>query len=255
MLALSHLPESKHLLLRQLAEDLDAQSLSWLSGYFAGLASHGSDAVPAQKRSALAATPAVQARPLTILYGSQTGNAKRVAEALFEQVRAAGLNARLVRADRYTTRELKDEQLLYIVISTQGDGEPPDDAIGFVEFLGSRRAPKLSSLRYAVLGLGDSSYPDFRGIARKLDERLCELGATRVHEVVLADRDIDTSAKPWSQSALGQARTVLEQADTPPSASVTPLHPKTSRYTREAPFLAELLLNQPITAPESDKDV
>ncbi len=255
MLALSHLPESKHVLLRQLTEDLDTQSLSWLSGYFAGLASHGPAAAPAQKLAALAATPAAAPRPLTILYGSQTGNAKRVAEALFEQVRARGLNARLLRADRYTTRELKDEQLLYIVISTQGDGEPPDDAIGFVEFLGSRRAPKLPSLSYAVLGLGDSSYPSFCGIARQLDERLSELGATRVHEVGLADLDIDTIAKPWTQKALEQAQAVLKQADTPPSASVTPLHPKASRYSREAPFEAELLLNQPITAPESGKDV
>src|SRR5690606_41434813 len=99
MLALSHLPESKHVLLRQLAEDLDTQSLNWLSGYFAGLASQGPAGAPAQKIAALAATPAVVPRPLTILYGSQTGNAKRVAEALSEQVRAAGLNARLVRAD------------------------------------------------------------------------------------------------------------------------------------------------------------
>jgi len=255
MLALSHLPESKHVLLRQLAEDLDTQSLNWLSGYFAGLASQGPAGAPAQKIAALAATPAVVPRPLTILYGSQTGNAKRVAEALFEQVRAAGLNARLVRADRYTTRELKDEQLLYIVISTQGDGEPPDDSIGFVEFLGSRRAPKLPSLSYAVLGLGDSSYPSFCGIARHLDERLAELGATRVHEVGQADLDIETVAKPWTQKALEQAQAVPKQADNPPSASVTPLHPKAGRYSREAPFQAELLLNQPITAPESDKDI
>ncbi|WP_397473645.1 assimilatory sulfite reductase (NADPH) flavoprotein subunit [Pusillimonas sp.] len=256
MLALSHLPESKHVLLKQLSEDLDTQSLSWLSGYFAGLARQAPAAHPAQKIAALAATPAAAPRPLTILYGSQTGNAKRAAETLFEQVRSAGLPARLVRADRYTTRELKDEQLLYIVISTQGDGEPPDDAIGFVEFLAGRRAPKLPSLNYAVLGLGDSSYPSFCGIARQIDDRLAELGATRVHDVGLADLDIDTVAKPWAQKAFEQAQVVLKQADQPPpSASVTPLHPKASRYTREAPFEAELLLNQPITAADSDKDV
>lgn len=254
MLALSHISESKHVLLKQLTEDLDAQSLTWLSGYFAGLAGQGAAVAPVQKIAALAATPAA-ARPLTILYGSQTGNAKRIAESLFEQIRATGLSARLVRADRYTTRELKDEQLLYLVISTQGDGEPPDDAIGFVEFLGSKRAPKLPSLNYAVLGLGDSSYPSFCGIAQQLDTRLAELGATRVHEVGMADLDIDTIATPWTKKALEQAQTVLKQSDALPTASVTPLHPKTSRYTREAPFHAELLLNQPITAPDSDKDV
>ena len=256
MLALSHLSESKHVLLKQLSEDLDNQSLSWLSGYFAGLASQAPASAPAQKIASVAATPAAAPRPLTVLYGSQTGNAKRVAEALFEQLRSTGLPARLVRADRYTTRELKDEQLLYVVISTQGDGEAPDDAIGFVEFLTGRRAPKLSSLNYAVLGLGDSSYPDFCGIARQIDERLAELGGTRLHDVGLADLDIDSIAKPWADKALEQAQVVLKQADqAPQSASITPLHPKGSRYTREAPFEAELLLNQPITAPGSDKDI
>lgn len=256
MLALSQIPESKHVLLKQLSEDLDDQSLSWLSGYFAGLASRAPAALPSQKIAALAATPAMAPRPLTVLYGSQTGNAKRVAEALFEQLRSAGLPARLVRADRYTTRELKDEQLLYVVISTQGDGEAPDDSMSFVEFLAGRRAPKLPGLNYAVLGLGDSSYPSFCGIASQIDARLAELGATRVHEVGLADLDIDTIAKPWTSKALEQAQSVLKQADPAlPSASVTPLHPKAARYTREAPFEAELLLNQPITAGDSDKDV
>lgn len=255
MLALTQIPESKQALLKQLAQDLDTQSLNWLSGYFAGLASGSPAGQSAQKIASVA--PAVAApRPLTVLYGSQTGNAKRVAEALYEQLRATGLSARLVRADRYSTRELKDEQLLYVVISTQGDGEAPDDAIGFVEFLSGRRAPKLPSLNYAVLGLGDSSYPDFCGIARRIDDRLAELGATRVHDLGTADLDIDTIAKPWSQKALEQARTVLAQNEQPlPSASVTPLHPKAGRFSREAPFEAELLLNQPLTASGSNKDI
>src|SRR5690606_16919236 len=105
-------------------------------------------------------------------------------------------------------------------------------------------------------GLGDSSYPDFCGIARRIDERLAELGATRIHDLGTADLDIDTIAKPWSQKALEQARAVLQQNDPQqPSASITPLHPKTGRFTRDAPFEAELLLNQPITAPGSDKDI
>src|SRR5690606_810121 len=255
MLAPSYLPESKHQLVTELAEGLESSALSWLSGYFAGVAQgrqiSSRTAPPPVVASVAGATTAQQ---LTVLYGSQTGNAKRVAEALAERAGGLGLNARLVRADRYATRELKDEQLLYIVMSTQGDGDPPDDSIAFVEFLSSRRAPKLPQLKYAVLGLGDSSYPIFCGIAQNIDARLEELGATRLHEVGTADLDIETVALPWQDTAIAQAQQVLKQSDAP-TASVTTLHPKAAKVTREQPFLAELLLNQPVTGRGSDKDV
>ncbi|NGM88691.1 assimilatory sulfite reductase (NADPH) flavoprotein subunit [Parapusillimonas sp. SGNA-6] len=265
MLAPSHLPESKHNLIAELATDLDSHALTWLSGYFAGMA-EGAAADAGMARHQLAArspalpvsvAPALSpAQRLTILYGSQTGNAKRIAEALADRANAAGLAHRLVRADRYATRELKDEHLLYIVMSTQGDGDPPDDALAFVEFLTSRRAPRLPQLKYAVLGLGDSSYPFFCGIAQRLDERLTELGAHRVHDVGMADLDIDTVALPWQEAAMAVAQRNLKPADGPaPTASVTPLRPAAAKVSREQPFLAELLLNQPITGRNSDKDV
>jgi sulfite reductase (NADPH) flavoprotein alpha-component len=252
MLAPSYLPESKHTLITELADGLESNALSWLSGYFAGVA---------QGRSANRAAPPVAAvagvnaaKQLTIVYGSQTGNAKRVAESLAERAGGLGLSARLLRADRYPTRELKDEDLLYIVMSTQGDGEPPDDSLAFVEFLSSRRAPKLPQLKYAVLGLGDSSYPMFCGIAQTIDARLAELGAERLYEVGTADLDVETVALPWGDAAIALAQKALKQTGAP-TASVTPLHPKASKATREQPFQAELLLNQPITGRGSDKDV
>jgi len=254
MLAPSYLPESKHTLITELADGLESNALSWLSGYFAGVA-QGKLAGRAAPPPVAAVAGVNAAKQLTIVYGSQTGNAKRVAESLAERAGGLDLNVRLLRADRYATRELKDEQLLYIVMSTQGDGEPPDDSLAFVEFLSSRRAPKLPQLKYAVLGLGDSSYPMFCGIAQTLDARLAELGAERLHEVGTADLDIETVALPWQDAAIAQAQKVLKQAGTPPTASITPLHPKASRASREQPFLAELLLNQPITGRGSDKDV
>uniref|UniRef100_UPI0033429F1B assimilatory sulfite reductase (NADPH) flavoprotein subunit n=1 Tax=Castellaniella defragrans TaxID=75697 RepID=UPI0033429F1B len=254
MLAPTHLPETKHALLANLADGLEPQALSWLSGYFAGLA-QGRQPSRAPAPLAVAAAP-TGAKRLTILYGSQTGNAKRIAEGLLQRVQSQGLDARLVRADQYPARELKEEQLLYVVMSTQGDGEPPDDAIALVEFLLSKRAPRLSRLKYAVLGLGDSSYPSFCGISQKIDERLAELGAERLQEAGAADLDIETVAAPWQDTALGHIRRQLKQAaEAPAGATITPLRAQPGKVTRDQPFQAELLLNQRITGRDSDKDI
>lgn len=254
--------------LDRLALELDGPGLWWLSGYAAGLARSRVGLQPAAAPVQLA--EAVDVTRLTIVYGSQTGNARRVAEALATQCAADGLPARLVRADAYATRELKDERHLAIVISTQGDGDPPDDAIGFVEFLEGRRAPKLPQLKYAVLGLGDSSYPQFCAIGQRLDARLEALGASRWLPRADADLDIDTIATPWREGVVKQAREVLK-ARPQPLANVTPLRPQAlaadgsdahhvGTWTREQPYAAELILNQRITAtaPEraaSDKDI
>ena len=261
---LSPLSEDKLALLARLSEGLDADSLHWVSGYIAGVAA-------TQRRTPLAAATAlpIAASPdtapqqrLTVVYGSQTGNAKRLAETLAHNAEAAGLLVRLLRADAYATRELAHERLLYIVISTQGDGDPPDDARGFVEFLAGKRAPKLAQLKFAVLGLGDSSYPQFCAIGARLDARLAELGATRLFARGDADLDIATIADPWTTQALAQARDVLKaDAHATPMATVTPLRsaalaaPALSIWTRERPFAAPLLANQRISARDGAKDI
>lgn len=238
--------------LARVTDGLDAHALWWLSGYAAGLASRAGSAV---QTVPVPTAEAQAAGRLTIVYGSQTGNAKRLAEQLARQGEAAGLAVRLLRADAYPVRELKDERALYVVISTQGDGDPPDDARALVEFLAGKRAPELKQLRYAVLGLGDSSYPQFCAIGQKLDARLAELGATRLLPRADADLDIETIATPWLVQALAKAKEALKPAA--PLATVTPLRPLPAApaHGRDAPFSAELLLNQRITARGSSKDV
>ncbi|MEY2150112.1 assimilatory sulfite reductase (NADPH) flavoprotein subunit [Rhodanobacter sp. 115] len=259
---LSLLSEDKQQLANRLAEGLDAPSLHWLSGYLAGLAALRPIGKAAGNESAPRKAVDAQAR-LTVLYGSQTGNAKRVAEQLAERATAAGLEVRLLRADAYPLQELKKERLLYAVVSTHSTGnevEPPDDSRGFFEHLESRRAPRLPELSYAVLALGDTSYPDFCGIGRRLDERLSALGATSLFARGEADVDIETVAAPWADNALEQARTLLKLAPGQPSPAptsgvVTPLHPARQAWSRQHPFHAEVLANQRIVASDSGKDV
>ena len=251
------LPEDKTGLLTRLVDGLDQAALHWLSGYAAGLASRAEAPLREASLPPVAPLVGVDAAPqATIVFGSQTGNAKRVAEALARELEGAGLAARLLRADAYPLRELKAERLLYIVISTQGDGDPPDDARGFVEFLASRRAPRLEETKFAVLGLGDSSYAKFCAIGAQLDARLAELGATRLLARADADVDIDRIAKPWLQNALGGARDVLGSGVLA-RATVTPLRPVRPPvlWTRERPFAAEVLANQRISATGSAKDI
>ena len=247
----SPLDEARKVLLGRLVDGLDGPSLWWLSGYTAGLAQ-----VHAPPQLAVlpggAATVAQASQRLTVLYGSQTGNARREAEKIAQAAEAAGLSVRLVRTDAYATRELAAERLLYLVISTQGEGDPPDDSIGFTEFLLGKRAPKLPELKFAVLGLGDTSYAEFCGISRKLDARLAELGAQRVLEAGQADLDIDTVAAPWRDSALAQARELLKATAATPAAhlaTVTPLR-AVSAWSHERPFPAEVLANQRISGRE-----
>ena len=241
------LADDRQALLRQLVDGLDPAQLYWIAAWVANQAAH-----PPAHQGAVA--PANAPR-LTVLYGSQTGNARRVAERFAAEAEAAGLPVRLVRAGAYATRELADERYLAVVVSTQGEGEPPDDARGFVEFLASRRAPKLPKLHYTVLGLGDSSYPQFNAMGRALDARLAELGAQRLAPLAEADVDIEPVAAPWTEGALALLRERL--AHDSPIASVTPLRVAATRpqFHRDRPFPAPVLANQRIVSRASDRDV
>ncbi len=241
------LPEDKVDLLARLTDGLDAPGLWWLSGYAAGLAA---------RPGARPAAAVDAAARLTIVFGSQTGNAKRLAEQLARQAEGSGLGVRLLRADAYPLRELATEKLLYVVISTQGDGDPPDDARGFVEHLLGKRAPALPGLKFAVLGLGDSSYPQFNATGRQVDARLHALGAQRLFARGEADLDVDSVATPWLSQALDAAKEQLRTAA--PLATVTPLRPAAlpaSPWSREKPFAAEVLAHQRLTGRSSRKDV
>ena len=230
--------------------DLSPTQTAWVSGYLAGISQASGNQLQAQ---GVAAQPAQR---VTILFGSQTGNAKGVAEELYEQAQAQGIAARLVNMADYKAKELKTESHLLIVASTNGEGEAPDDAVTFHEFLASKKAPKVPQLKYSVCALGDSSYEFYCQTGLEFDERLAALGAEAVVARADCDVDYDDAVATWSALALTTLKTTLKEATTA-AAPVTAIASTqvANTYSKKKPFKTELLINQKITGRFSDKDI
>lgn len=228
-------------------EGLTAEQLLWASGYLAGLA----------RSSTVTLSPASAGDPrarLTILYGSQTGNGRKVAQGLQRSAAARGLAVELVNMADYATARLKRESLLAVVVSTHGEGDPPDDALELDRFLAGRRVPSLDSLRYSVLALGDSSYQNFCQTGRDFDARLAAAGARRLAPLVECDLDFEAPSQSWSARLLDEAEALLGRSE-PAAGPMLRVVPPPPRFSSSLPFEAELLVNQRLTGRGSSKDV
>jgi sulfite reductase (NADPH) flavoprotein alpha-component len=194
-----------------LARSITPNQAIWLSGYFAGLeeARRGpADGLAPSPQAVGGAPEALDApaegRTLTILYGSETGNSRDVAETLAEAAGAAGRAATVADMADYKLRKLKDEQDLLVVVSTYGEGDPPQGAVDFFEFLEGRKAPRLPDLRFSVLALGDSTYERYCEAGKRVDRRLEELGARRIHPRIDCDVDYEDLAESWTKEVVAE---------------------------------------------------
>ena len=230
--------------------DFTPTQLAWVSGYFWGVLNQ-------QSGTAVAApAPAAEVPTITLISASQTGNARRVAEALRDDLLAAKLNVKLVNAGDYKFTQIAAEKLLVVVTSTQGEGEPPEEAVALHKFLFSKKAPKLDGTAFAVFGLGDTSYEFFCQSGKDFDNKLAELGAERLLDRVDADVEYQAAAAEWRArvvEALKARAPVAAPAQLATSGAVNDIH--TSPYTKEAPLTATLSVNQKITGRNSEKDV
>ncbi|MBD3586896.1 assimilatory sulfite reductase (NADPH) flavoprotein subunit [Salinimonas sp. HHU 13199] len=238
----------------QALQGLNRDQLTWLSGYIAGIAG-----APAGVASA-PSVPAGQseAPTLTILFGSQTGNAKGLAESFQGKAEEAGFNSKLVSMADYKPRQLKSETHVVVFVSTHGEGDAPDDAIELHEFLGGKKAPKLPNLKYAVLGLGDSSYEFFCQTGKDFDSRLSALGGTAIIPREDCDVDYDAQAESFADKLVASLKDELVAAA--PAQAVAAqtgmaAQPDKPTYTKKAPFAATLLEAQKITGRDSVKDI
>jgi sulfite reductase (NADPH) flavoprotein alpha-component len=238
--------------LQQAIQSYSPLQMAWASGYLAAKSEQPNTGV-------LPAVQATAATTLTILYASQTGNAKGVASKLADAAKAAGIAVNLKNVADYKAKSLKSESHVLIVTSTNGEGEPPDDALAFHEFLLSKKAPKLPELHYSVLALGDSSYEFFCQTGKDFDERLKALGAKQVAERVDCDVDYQAEAQAWTTSIVTKLAEQLKDSSSDANLAPVVNFPQgdvaTNQYSKENPFAAELLVSQKITGRDSAKDV
>jgi len=221
---------------------LTRQQISWASGYLAGLSQAE---LPLQNETDTSLA--------TILYATHTGNGQGIAETLAEEAKQQGINVRVLSIADYKPRDLTKENFLTLVISTHGEGEPPESAAEFHRYLFSSRAPNLEHLSFSVFALGDSSYEHFCEAGKQIDKRLETLGAKRLLTRIDADVDFQEMATNWRSEVIEQARQVnpehkMNVIDLP-SESALP------RIDRLNPYQATLLENRRLTTDQSTANI
>jgi sulfite reductase (NADPH) flavoprotein alpha-component len=172
-----------------------AEQRAWLSGFLAGVqAANAPQAAPA--------APPARKAPLTILFGTESGNAEALAAQARKVAAKLGFAAKVADMADFTPAQAAETPNLLIVASTWGEGDPPQRAVDFCESLFADDAPRFDKTRYAVLALGDRAYAQFCEIGRRIDERIAALGGARIAERIECDVDYETSASGWIDSTL-----------------------------------------------------
>ena len=238
--------------MKELIADSSRDELIWLSGYLAGVAAQGPAAgslAPATVATASAASPEIGPAPMriTIAYGTETGNARRLATDFAAKAKKKGIQAKLVGFEQYRLGDLSKEEYLLMVISTQGDGEPPAAAKKFYDHI-HRDDLRLDRLKYSVLALGDTAYPLFCKAGEDLDQQLQKIGGQRLSPLQKCDTDYEAEAGKWFENVLQR----LHQA---PAAAVHTAAPAAivSKPIGKKTYSGSILANTNLNDRGSDK--
>ncbi|MFJ7307908.1 assimilatory sulfite reductase (NADPH) flavoprotein subunit [Peribacillus frigoritolerans] len=239
-------------LLNSLLPSLTETQKIWLSGYLtASLSVSNTSSADAPVLEAQSGGKTIS-KEVTILYGSQTGNAQGLAENAASKLEGNGFQVTISSMSDFKVNNLKKIENLLIAVSTHGEGDPPDNTLSFHEYLHGRRAPSLEGLRYSVLALGDSSYEFFCETGKQFDKRLEELGGTRLFPRMDCDLDYDEPASEWLEGVIsslseGQVRSAAAVPETKASVGE-------QTYSRTNPFKAEVLENINLNGRGSNKE-
>ncbi|WP_018691423.1 assimilatory sulfite reductase (NADPH) flavoprotein subunit [Algicola sagamiensis] len=240
--------------LQQFVKELSPLQQAWVSGYLAASSQQDNPTTVGQQIN-----QPTSSTELIVLYGSQTGNGKAIAQSVVSKMQSLGWQVHLKSIADVKPNQLKKITHLVLIMSTHGEGEPPEDALTLHRFIFSKKAPDLSHLNYAVLALGDSSYEFFCKAGEDFDNQLANLGATRLFHRVDLDVDYESEATKWETQIQEKLQPIFEHASS--TSNVVQLQPKdqveafTSNYSKQSPYLAEVLQVQRITGRDSVKEI
>ncbi|MCD8820709.1 sulfite reductase [NADPH] flavoprotein alpha-component [Staphylococcus gallinarum] len=260
-------------LINQLLPMLSAEQKHWLSGYLINTsvedyASETDTTSTASSSSSTSAAPSVETvatedtqtvtEPLDvhILFGTETGNAEEVSEQFETTLKSHNFNVHLWDMDDFPKDKLTTVDYVFIICSTQGVGEPPINAIDLYEYLHGDTAPRLESLNYSVLALGDQDFPDFCQAGKDFDHILEQLGANRIAERVDCDFDFEETSEQWMADMveLLSARAPDKAKETATAEEVA-LETHEEGYSKDQPYEAKVIDNTVLTAPEATREV
>jgi len=246
--------------LNQIFQTLTAEQQIWLTGYLTaqqGAVAQTTEAPQQVAEYVLNNESESQTnndRHITVVYGSETGNAQSLAEIFADRLVEHNYTVKLTAMDEIKQKEFKKVEDLFVITATHGEGDPPDNALTFHEFIHSRKAPKLENVRFSVLALGDESYEYFCQTGKDFDAKLLELGAERLMDRQDCDLDFDDLAEKWMNKNIEILNQSTGHGSTVTSTE-TVQSAKEKLYSKSNPYKAEVLENINLNGRGSNKEV
>src|ERR1700712_324459 len=242
-------PEEQIAALNRVISVTTAEQRAWLSGYLAGLQAANDPGAAAP------AAPPAKRVPLTILFGTESGNAEALAGQARKVAAKLGFAPKVVDMADFSVADAAATENLLIVASTWGEGDPPQRAVDFYESLLAGDAPRFEKTRFAVMALGDRAYAQFCEIGRKIDERLAALGGARITDRIECDLDFETPASGWIDSTLERLNAEVGIKDAGASGiHVDFARPGADAPSRARPFEAEINEHVRLSGSRSTSD-